>query len=589
MIDIPPIVDQLAPEPQNSNMEKPVPRYVLIPGFNFFQLFLIGLGYLPFSNRLLGQQVKDKYDTEDLASNDFNLNNLLNESTVVNRKQQFLFLLHSFNEEEDTTDNIILNENIDYSKDLKVNESEDKIYDIKFFQRLFAKNRKKIIIQLDELQKCIAFSRDIDFVDLDTGKDQRDIIINTIQNVKSYTDKPFLFFSKGTSSQTKFPLRVLMQRNLESLLDNKTVIDILTKKYKIDSDDEKKKKSKAKEIYSQECKNYCNLSFIIGTKNGIPILLLINQSCIVKVYDNKSEMFENDESIMNSLDTIYMLYYSIDGIDCGIPLKSSISLKSKLIHGEINELTDSIFRNYLHYKAESNWDNREFNFIELLQESIIYPAFFGFCMGCDLESCFIGSVILGTDLSLKDHIINNSNSELQTNIRNFVQTYGKFTIFVGILPQFMEAVIEREDARTINKLANFLFSSIPAYNKLFFDLFIYFMKTVISRLPSKPVEFQKTLKQYLAMVVENRDNLNISDLPSNYPTYSNAFSLEQHQNNHMTPLQAYDNLKKLKDEKYAIFFTKKCKYVKDYKSEFIQPEDFTKYLSSIYYLPEIYI
>ena len=41
-------------------VEKPVPCFQLIPGFYMFQLFLIGYGYCPFTNRLFAQQGTDK-------------------------------------------------------------------------------------------------------------------------------------------------------------------------------------------------------------------------------------------------------------------------------------------------------------------------------------------------------------------------------------------------------------------------------------------------------------------------------------------------------------------------------------------------
>lgn len=571
-----------------SKKSNSIPCFTLIPSFNFFQLFLIGMGYLPFSDRLLAQQTTDKYTEKDANGGNFNLNNFLNNTSIANRKEFFKNILQEHIEVKD-----------EENKDPKIilSENENKFFD-----------RNDFINKIKNFQESFAFARKMQFIELNEANQSKQIIRKLKESYDS-SDMPLLFFTHNEiSSSLDFPVRVLIQKKYD--WDNK-VITILAKKKGLQNKSIEEVKEILFKTIAEKLNIYYEISFIIGTKNGVPTLILFDGNKIVKIYDNKSEIISNDDELTASIDLIYMLLYTINGLNCNLQLKNSSSLRSKIIHSQISE-TDNILKEYIEYKLETNWIDKEFNFLELIKESLTYPAFFGFCSGFNLNICFYGSVILGTDKTSEASIIANFDSEIQQKIRQFIQTYGTFTTFTLTLLNFLEEIKSLstvKDPENIIVLVKYLFGSVPAFNEVFFDLFVDFLLKIFkSESFAKIGNLQKSLKQYLLMTIKNKDSLKLSNTSFDNKQFSKVFSLSQRQGETATPVMATEKFDlmmkdqaKIGKQNISDFFTHKIKIEKDstvaenekdkcrisYKPTYIKDSVYIDYLTSAFYHPEV--
>lgn len=518
-------------ETKQSRKPNSIPYFALISNFNFFQLFLIGAENQIFSNRLLAQQTTEKYTKQNLDKEDinFNFNNFINNQSITSKKDLFNHLL------EVLIDLQKLNKKKESNSEKKQEQEQEENNDIYKKEDEFY-DRKNFIKEINNHQKYIAFQSEIKFIELKSL--EPDQIKEKLMNSEDFYYKPILFYTlEDVSSSLDFPIKVLMKRNLK-LNDN--VLKRIKEKKGLKCQDSELG-NVINEMVAKKSKRYFQLSFIIGAKNGVPTLILFDGSKMIKIYDGKSEPIEEDEDLTYSLDLIYMLYYSPEGFTSSIQLKNISSNRSKIMHGQISE-SDGILKEFINYKLMNSWKDKEFNFIELIRESVIYPSFFGFCSGLNLDTSFYGSVTLGTDKSSESSIINNFEAEQQQQIRKFVLTYGTFTAFVLTLPKFLDS-LESKNYDSADTFVKYLFGSVPAHNVYLFDLFVDFIKTIIDSDDfSNNSNFKKNLKQYLYITVSNREKLNLGDVDFKSQTFNRLFNLSQRQGEYATPIKAVSML-----------------------------------------------
>lgn len=584
---------------QDTKQVNSVPCYTLISNFNFFQLFLIGNANQAFSNRLLAQQTLTRYDKENVANESFNLNNYLNNQSIVDHKELFINLLseHIGAENENQDDENNNQDDEDFQNGKKLGKKEDEFYD-----------RKDFIKKLKEYQDVIAFSRKIRFIQLDKIEESNipDKILKKLSKLTSFS-RPILFYTtKEVSSSIDFPLKVLIKQNYDVIKCKKKLIDF-AKKHEIFEGEEEKHINKYAKYFNEhvsELNNtYIQLSSIIGTKNGVPILIIFDGNKMYKIYDNKSEQISNYDEFSTSIDQIYIWYYFINGLDASIQLKNSSILRSKLMHGRISD-TDDILKGYIKYKLDNSWSNKEFNFIELIKESVTYPAFFGLCSKKTLLTSFHGSVILGTDKFSESSIISSFDANEKQEVNEFTQTYGTFTAFVLTLPKFLEAVKElqkSQDDESVSSLVKYLFGSVAAHNEILFDMFVIFLIRIInSKYLRNFGRCQKSFRQYLSMTVSNKEDLGFPKENYQNPTFNSVFNLSQRQgenSNSITAAQKLDDV--LNNEDYKQFFDAKVKIEFDnlddvdnsrikYEPKFTKVQTYKDFLAKEFLFPEIH-
>ena len=343
---------------------------------------------------------------------------------------------------------------------------------------------------------------------------------------------------------------------------------------------------------AQKNNQYYRLLFIIGAKLGVPILILFDDNKIIKIYDGKSELVPDYDDLNNSIDNIYLLFYSIDGLDGLTQLKNSSSLKSKIMHSQISE-TDNILKDFIAYKLEYSWSNHKFNFIELIKESVIYPAFFGFCSGFNLDISFCGSVVLGTDKNSESSIINNLELKKQHEVRQFIQTYGTFTAFVLSLRKFLGAIKE-QNFENANTLVKYLFGTVVSSNPILFDLFVDFLLKIVN---TKSLEScKKTIEQCLLSTISNKDKLGLKSTNSQSAVYNKLFNLSQRQGESATPIIAVKMLEEILNDQYFTKFFDNTVEIKlndlkqfQYDPKYIKINTYDEYLEKAFILPEIQI
>lgn len=57
---------------------------------------------------------------------------------------------------------------------------------------------------------------------------------------------------------------------------------------------------------------YYALKYIIGTKDGIPVLLLFNDNYVLKISQNNKEIITSIDIVSTCIDTIYLMFYDHD-------------------------------------------------------------------------------------------------------------------------------------------------------------------------------------------------------------------------------------------------------------------------------------
>lgn len=451
--------------------------YSLTPGFNFSQLFFIALGFQSIGNNFVEQQIVIK-QKNDLCEDHF---------TFINNN------VYELDEEFDVNDFIDGNRpNVTrtrYIKNIPYILSENGNYTVHHLQnsnqlldKLFDRN-PNLFESLLEYQKTITFNQEIGYVCADyTGED---FILKTLHNINHVSHRPIIFYSKkgiqiSDEFYNKFPLKAT-----------------INKKYDLPP-----------ELIQKLPTFYFQLSFAIGSKEGIPSLLLFNDAGVIKISDGSTTQLNEYENIIKCLDTIYMIYYSIDDefytnqiLLSGLPTK---------IRTKINEESDSMLKDYIQFKYnDNNWQVQQFNFIDLIKESIMHPAFFGFCSQFELEACFIGSIALTMPSdSAKNFFKDIPNQTTKDQSSSLHKFYSSFTVLALKLLEFLKKLGDGQNAveSDIDSLCNSMFASLPPINDILFDLFIDFIQKIINNNKVSP-ELQKTFKYYLYLTVDNFDVL----------------------------------------------------------------------------------
>ena len=57
---------------------------------------------------------------------------------------------------------------------------------------------------------------------------------------------------------------------------------------------------------------YYALKFLLGTKNGIPVLIMFNDNNILKISQNKTEIIISNDILSTCIDIIYLLFYDYE-------------------------------------------------------------------------------------------------------------------------------------------------------------------------------------------------------------------------------------------------------------------------------------
>lgn len=450
-----------------------VHNYSLSPGFNFCQLFLTGLGFQYQGNNLLASQSID-HEAKDMKSySKDDIKKPLDLNSIFDKESPTVCRIDYFNN--------ILKKWSDDSKNININEIIDTLYD----------RNPDLVQSFKNLIDKSAFLRNIDIKCLDIN-DNDSYIENVLSNIRNYFNKPILFYSeigipKQNSFFVKLPMRVLIKKEYS----------------KNESNNNK---------YLKKIDQWFQIQFIIGSKKGIPILLLINDAQSISLCDNSSKIAADYGDLDDSIDTIYMVYYSIDEkINSDQSLfKSVVQNRKSGFHAQINHETDDILKNYIMYKFDckdnpNSWKNREFNFIQFIKESIQYPAFFGLCSGFNIDTCYYGSVMLSYDKISSDKILESISPSSKNTSDLFYKGYNAFTVFAMKLFEFMYALgygkLAKDEAEAIKQCKS-LFSTTPSINDMLFDFFIDFLKNLIDKGNLSDNQKDKFL-YYIFLAVEN--------------------------------------------------------------------------------------
>lgn len=177
-----------------------------------------------------------------------------------------------------------------------------------FFQKFnkFLSDPKILGEELKKIEKDIAFPRKIDIFDLDEEEAKREKIIEIVEKQSFHVYRPVIFHSEGIPSNFDYPCQVLsskIQKNLDLIKNSYPGIY-------------KESLKRANNIMNEENQDYYVISFIIGAKNGVPVLVMLNQETKLEYYgmkvsENKTEIIKSKEEIPTFIDTIYLLFYQI--------------------------------------------------------------------------------------------------------------------------------------------------------------------------------------------------------------------------------------------------------------------------------------
>lgn len=175
-----------------------------------------------------------------------------------------------------------------------------------------ASDPQKFVEILKENQHYISTILLAAFFYLDEEEDnKREKITKILENEKnSTTISPKIIYSRGISSNLDFPFEVLRKRHVHL---EEYQINIISRLRKWKNEDCQKKFDQA---FSEGCNCIYKISFILGSKNDVPVLLMFNQKTKLryfgtKVSQNKIEVFKSKEKFLDSIDTIYLLFYKI--------------------------------------------------------------------------------------------------------------------------------------------------------------------------------------------------------------------------------------------------------------------------------------
>lgn len=175
---------------------------------------------------------------------------------------------------------------------------------LKFIKDKFSSDPKMLGKELIKIERIIAFPRKIDFFNLDEEEAKREKIIEIVEKQFFHMHRPVIFHSEGIPSNFDYPCQVLgtkMLKNLDLIKNSHPGIY-------------KKCLKRANNFMNVENQDYYVISFIIGAKNRVPVLVMINQETKLEYYgmkvsENKTEIIKSKEEIPTFIDTIYLLFY----------------------------------------------------------------------------------------------------------------------------------------------------------------------------------------------------------------------------------------------------------------------------------------
>lgn len=151
------------------------------------------------------------------------------------------------------------------------------------------------------------------FFNLDDDEDnKRRKITKILENEKnSCTGAPKIIYSRGISSNLDFPFEVLRKKHVHL---EEYQLSFISRLRKWKNEDCQKKFDQE---FSEECNCIYKILFILGSKNDVPVLLMFNQKTKLryfgtKVSQNKIQVFKSKEKFLDSIDTIYLLFYKMN-------------------------------------------------------------------------------------------------------------------------------------------------------------------------------------------------------------------------------------------------------------------------------------
>lgn len=524
--------------------------YLYSPGFTISQQFFNALGFQPIGNILLGFQSINKA-AEDMGSYSI--------------------------EKDDDVQKIDLNEKIDgksqtvnrfnyYINALRSEKDLDEILD-----GLYDRN-PDLVNSLQVIMENCAYGRYINFENLDY-KSNKNSIADKLRSVQVLYSAPYLFYSKiGIPKQSdifKFlPIKVFIQK-----------------------DNFPSEQASFNKKCNEKTKVYYQMTFIIGSKGGIPVLILFSENCAICSADNSTKILNDYKEISDSIDCVYMIYYSINENLNTFQIPYENRTENSVSHSKINDETDGILNRYIKYKYETSWINtkKDFNFIELIQESIRYPFFFGICSGLSIEACYYGTVMLSYDSKSAENIKNSIPDTTESKSSNdFYTHYQTFTGFVLHLFEFLrelgyvksrndDYIIDDEGYQNIDNRCKSMFATIPPINNMVFDLFVDFIQKIIMS-DTLPADIKNNFIEYFYNAVANFKDLKLEGKKLSTKTLNSLFKSEDN----VSPSTVGEILMCYKCLKIPENLISKRIGIENYKQEYFKVSEYSNYLSATY-------
>lgn len=555
---------------ENVEDETKVPQYQYPFSFSIFQLLMTFFKYTEFKDKILFQEIgHESISVSDNSSNNpssvetpSNLNDIKPSDISIDMKSQM-----NPSRILDTGGNF---QNfisaISNFEELPTAKNDSRHFQIE--ERLLDRN-----VQISDMFQYLAETSavpTISQISLDNSPDVNSTIQTHLSSIHAYNPVQMLFYSDlgiESNSNLNIPYQMLIVPQYTNL--------------RKDPEEQIKFNKKMADLMNR----YIKLSFILGSRDGIPVILLFGKSTIVEISDGITQMITTKDKIFANNFIIYGIYYCLNGFETNFSLKNPYANNSLGHHPEIYQ-SDNYFFNLIYHKNRYTW-NQQRNFVDFMIEAIRYPAFFGVSYGLDLKkSCFVASIIIGVDEKSAKSLYSKVRDNDRKGIEQTIHMYGKFTFFIIYLIQFLKLIQTNcQNDNELKKYGALLFKSIPANNKIIFDFFASFMIETIKLLEQRNQKsIAKQLNYFLVIAIQNysfpeMDRHDIPDLRDAFEYYLTPKRL--------SPFAAMKELKDLCGNPNIMTLFNTMKSFKDQLTYAIHPH-FNEFLSSYFNPVQIY-
>ncbi|OHT13958.1 hypothetical protein TRFO_15722 [Tritrichomonas foetus] len=530
-----------------------IPRFQLIPGFNFSSLYFLGFTYANFTSHT------DIYQLlfHCLENRDPGLLKDSN-SSVVDLSDHFKFLLNhtsALSEFGDETNEILMD---------------------------FGDSREGLVETLKNFMANLSMDKEMKFIEMKDTDTPREFIIQKLSEEKIFLPQIIFYSDKGVSSCQDIPYKYLFYP--------------LKPKEESSKNEKDNKNDKWNELCYNVANNfhhYYGISHIIGSEKGIVILYLVTPNCVLKIYDNQTESVGSLSKALKHT-KIYFVSYVCDGLNYELNFSPNNLRSNNSIHERINTTTDSHLLSFLFYMEMNQW-TKTYTLLEYLIESIQYPTFFG--LGCGFEVDPIGhaaTIIMGSDSNAKDRILDNMNCDDDTknNIRDFIQLYGNFTIFIRMLIYFLRS-LRQSSAKNFDIYLKALFFMLPVRNGPIADGFIDLLQHIYRNLNQshKLYDQREKIEHYCCMVIDDLSQLTAFQKKKYISgAYKDMFSRTWESERCISPTFAIRELKKEFQEISKMINLKEFKFnveALDYAPKYKFNSNYVSYVAQMYWALEI--